>query len=123
MKIKAEQSSQPRKMRKRMINAPHHIRGKLLSAPLSEELREKYGRRSFTIRKGDTVRIMRGEYKGVEGKVTQVFRKEGRIAVEGITREKVAGGTIPIKIHASKVMITSLNLDDTWRRDRIEGKR
>jgi large subunit ribosomal protein L24 len=123
MKVNVRQSSQPRKVRGRMKNAPHHMRGKLLSAPLSEELKERYGRRSFTIRKGDTVRIMRGEYKGVEGKVTRVFREEGRVAVEGVTREKVAGGTIPIKIHASKVMITSLDLDDKWRRDRIEGKR
>jgi large subunit ribosomal protein L24 len=36
------------------------------------------------IRKGDTVRVMRGEDKGKEGKVLRVFPKTNRIVVEGI---------------------------------------
>lgn len=101
---------------------PSHRRGKMLSAHLSDELRSKYGTRSLPLRKGDTVKIMRGEYAGVEGKVTAVYRAMGRIAVEGVTREKIAGGTAPIKIHASKVMITSLNLDDKWRLKILERR-
>ncbi|MEM4311436.1 MAG: 50S ribosomal protein L24 [Nitrososphaerales archaeon] len=93
-----------------------------LHATLSKDLREKYGRRSFSVRKGDIVKIMRGEFKGIEGKVVRVFRSKGRLAVEGVTKEKVRGGTIPIKIHASKVMITALNLDDKWRRSKLEGE-
>jgi len=96
---------------------------KPLYAKLSKELKEKYGRRSFTLRKGDVVKIMRGEFKGIEGKVIKVFREEGRVAIEGVSREKVRGGTVPIKIHASKVMITTLNLDDKWRREKLEGKK
>lgn len=102
--------------------APHHMRGKMLSAHLSDELRAKYGARSLPIRKGDTVKIMRGEYAGVEGKVTIVYREMGRVAVEGVTREKIRGGTAPVKIHASKVMITALNLDDKWRQKILERK-
>jgi len=104
-------------------SVPHHKRGKMLSAHLSDDLRSKYGRRSFPIRKGDTVKIMRGEYAGIEGKVTAVYRETGRVAVEGVTREKIAGGTTPVKIHASKVMITSLNLDDKWRQKALERKK
>ena len=101
---------------------PHHKRGKMLSAHLSDELRAKYGTRSLPIRKGDTVKIMRGEYAGVEGKVVAVYREIGRIAVEGVTREKIAGGTAPVKIHASKVMITALNLEDKWRQKILERR-
>ena len=41
-------------------------------------------RRSCTSRKGDTVRVMRGDDKGQEGKVIRVFPKTGRVTVEGI---------------------------------------
>jgi large subunit ribosomal protein L24 len=117
----AKPSVKPSKVRKRMFNAPNHIRSKFLSAPLSPELREKYGRRSVRVRVGDSVKILRGEFSGVEGKVTAVYPDEGRLAVEGVTREKIAGGTVPVKIHASKVMVTSLDLGDKWRKARIEG--
>jgi large subunit ribosomal protein L24 len=63
---------------------------------------------------------MRGDRKGLEGKVTRVDRKNYRINVEGITREKVDGTAIQIPLHPSKVMITNLNLDDKWRRESLK---
>ena len=36
------------------------------------------------VTKGDTVRVMRGDDKGKEGKVLRVFPKTGRVLVEGI---------------------------------------
>jgi large subunit ribosomal protein L24 len=63
---------------------------------------------------------MRGDKKGVEGKVTRVDRSRYRLFVEGITREKVDGTAIQVPIHPSKVMITSLNLDDKWRRESLK---
>ena len=60
--------------------------------------------------------------KGFEGKITTVDRKKYRIFVEGITREKVDGTAMPIPIHPSKVMITTLNLDDKWRREALKRK-
>jgi len=71
---------------------------------------------------GDTVRIMRGDRKGIEGKVSKVDRKSYRISVEGVTREKVDGTAIPVLIHPSKVMIVNLNLDDKWRREILNRK-
>lgn len=65
---------------------------------------------------------MRGDYKGFEGKVTSVDRRQYRIFVEGVTREKVDGSTAFIPIHPSKVMITRLNLDDKWRREILKRK-
>ena len=113
----------PSKQRKRLYNAPLHIRYKMFSAPLSPELKEKYGIKSLPIRTGDTVRIMRGNFKGFEGKVREVDRKKYRIFVEGVTREKVDGTTLFMGIHPSKVMIVDLNLDDKWRREILEKKR
>jgi large subunit ribosomal protein L24 len=63
---------------------------------------------------------MRGDKKGVEGKVTRVDRSKYRLFVEGITREKVDGTAIQVPIHPSKVMITSLNLDDKRRRESLK---
>ena len=113
----------PSKQRKRLYNAPLHIRYKMFSAPLSPELKEKYGIKSLPVRTGDTVRIMRGNFKGFEGKVREVDRKKYRIFVEGVTREKVDGTTLFMGIHPSKVMIVDLNLDDKWRREILEKKR
>lgn len=93
------------------------------SSPLSAELRERYGLKSVRPRKGDSVRIVRGEFLGVEGKVTQVFPKDGRLSVEGVSREKQKGGTAPVPIESSKVIITSLNLDDKIRKAKLEEER
>jgi large subunit ribosomal protein L24 len=89
---------------------------------LSGELREKHKRRSVRPREGDSVKIVRGEFKNVEGKVTKVLGKEGRLNVEGVTREKMKGGTAPVPIDASKVVITSLNLDDKIRKKKLEAQ-
>jgi large subunit ribosomal protein L24 len=44
----------------------------------------KASREVIHVTKGDTVRVMRGDDKGKEGKVLQVYPKTGRIKVEGI---------------------------------------
>lgn len=115
-------SKKPRKQRKRLYNAPHHRLSKLMSAHLSPELREKYGRRSFPVRKGDTVKILVGEYKGVEGKVTGVNREKQVVYVENVTIKRADGRVKPRPIHVSNVMITSLNLEDEYRKQRLEAK-
>ncbi len=106
---------QPRKQRKMLYQAPFHIRYKHFSASLSPSLRASHHVNSVPVRTGDTVRMMRGDKKGSEGKVTRVDRKKYRLFVEGVTREKVDGSAVLTSIHPSKVMITSLNLDDKWR--------
>ncbi|MEM3078604.1 MAG: 50S ribosomal protein L24 [Nitrososphaerales archaeon] len=97
-----------------------HRRRKLLSCHLSPELRAKYGSRAFPVRAGDTVKILRGDFDGIEGKVAEVNTRDLRIYVEGVTREKVSGTTVKVPIHPSKVMITSLNLDDKLRVKALE---
>jgi len=113
----------PTKQRKMLFQAPDHIRHKHFAAPLSPELRASHGVRAIPVRSGDAVRIMRGDHKGFEGKVTRIDRKKYRIYVEGLTREKVDGTTILVSIHPSKIMITNLNLEDKWRKQILERKR
>ncbi|RLI44676.1 50S ribosomal protein L24 [Candidatus Bathyarchaeota archaeon] len=113
---------QPRKQRKKMYQAPQHIRYKRFSAPLSSALKSSHNINSIPVRTGDTVRIMRGNYKGFEGKVSRVDRKKYRIFIEGVSREKVDGSTVLVPIHPSKVMITQLNLDDKWRKEILKRK-
>lgn len=115
-------SSKPVKVRKSMMASSVHEKSmKLLRASLSDDLKSKYGRNSLRVRPGDSVKLVRGEFAGVEGKVLKVFPTEGRITIEGVTREKIAGGTTPIRIHASNLVITSLNLEDKLRRKKLEG--
>ena len=48
--------------------------------------------RSIPVRKGDEVTVVRGGYKGKEGRVTACYRKKYVIHVERIVREKANGG-------------------------------
>ena len=71
---------------------------------------------TMPVTRGDTVRVMRGEDKGKEGKVLRVFPKTGRITIEGINivkkhrkarRAEEQSGIIemPAPIHHSNVML------------------
>jgi len=113
----------PRKQRKRLYTAPAHLRHKIMAAPLSPELRSSKGVKTLPVRKGDTVRVVRGDHIGFEGKVSRVDLKNYRIFLEGLTREKVDGTNIFVSVHPSKVMIKNLKLDDKWRKAIVERKK
>lgn len=92
-----------------------HKRDKFLGANLSENLREQHNKRSMRVIKGDTVRILRGEYVGIEGKVEKVNTEKSTLSIEGVQREKIRGGNVKVQVHASNVQIISLNTDDDYR--------
>ncbi|KAG6814517.1 60S ribosomal protein L26B [Tricholoma furcatifolium] len=115
MKFNADVSSSRRKSRKAHFSAPSSIRRKIMSSALSKDLRAKYHARSLPVRKDDEVRIVRGKYKGREGKVTQVYRKKWVIHVDRVHRDKSNGATAPIGIHPSNVVITTIKLDKDRR--------
>src|SRR3989337_3623870 len=112
----------PGKQRKMLFNAPAHLRHKIMSAPLSPELVKSRGVKTLPVRKGDTIRIMRGDHEGFEGKIQRVDLSDYRIYVEGLTREKVDGTAIFVSVHPSKVMIKTLGLDDKWRQEILKRK-
>jgi len=115
--------TKPRKQRKRIYKAPSHLRYKFFSATLSPRLRGAHGINALPVRSGDTIRIMRGDHKGFEGKISRIDRKKFRIYVEGLSHEKVEGTTKLLPMHPSKVMITRFNLDDKWRKKILERKK
>lgn len=101
-------SKQPRKQRKYLAKAPLHIRKNFVTVNLSKELREKQGKRNEQVKKGDTVRIMRGKYKGKRGKVLSVNLKDSRLTVEGIQVKKQDGSNVNVKMRPSNLQITEL---------------
>ncbi|XP_046447684.1 60S ribosomal protein L26-like isoform X1 [Daphnia pulex] len=112
MKLNTRVTASRRKNRKRHFSAPSHIRRKLMTAPLSKELKQKYNVRNIPIRKDDEVQVVRGHYKGQQvGKVIQCYRKKFMIYIERIQREKANGATVPVGIHPSKVVIVKLKMD------------
>jgi large subunit ribosomal protein L26e len=111
MKFNPRVSSSRRKSRKAHFTAPSSVRRVLMSAPLSGDLRSKYNVRSLPVRKDDEVQVVRGTFKGREGKIVQVYRKKWVIHIERITREKVNGSTVNVGVNPSKVVITKLRLD------------
>lgn len=113
----SKKASKQRKYRK---NAPLHIRGKFMHAHLSKELRDKYKRRSVRLRKGDTVKILRGNFKKRTGKVEKVDLKGLKIFISGIEVTKSDGTKRQIPIEPSNVMITELYTEDKVRRKRLE---
>ncbi|AIC14698.1 50S ribosomal protein L24 [Nitrososphaera viennensis] len=107
----------------KLLHVPKHQRDNMVGATLSDSLRQQYKRRSARVIKGDSVKVMRGEYKGVEGKVDKVNTIEGTLEIEGIQREKVRGGQVKVPIHASNVMITGLKTDDKYRSAMLSGQK
>jgi large subunit ribosomal protein L24 len=105
----------------KLIHIPKHQRDKMVGAVLEESLRKQYGRKNIRVVKGDSVRVMRGEYKGVEGKVEKVNTEHATFHIEGIQREKIRGGQVKVPIHSSNVMVISLNLDDDYRSSKLQG--
>ncbi|MFB6470241.1 MAG: 50S ribosomal protein L24 [Vulcanisaeta sp. AZ3] len=116
-------SKQPRKQRKALFNAPFHARHRLMTARLSEDLQRQYGVKRLPVRKGDTVLILRGDFRGVRGKVNEVDLRKMRIYVEGATNKKPSGETVYYPIHPSKVMIVELDTSDKTRLEAIERAR
>merc|ERR1712150_441056 len=89
-----------------------HIRRKLMTSPLSKDLKTKYGVRNIPIRKDDEVQVVRGHYKGQQvGKVVQCYRKKFCVYIERIQREKANGASVYVGIHPSKVAIVKLKMD------------
>jgi len=115
-------SSKARKQRKYLANAPLHLRHKMISGNLSKELRKKYARRSFPIHKGDKVKVMRGKFKGKEGKINNINLKKLRMSIEGIQKQKKDGTKINVYFHPSKLQILELVLEDKKRIKAIERK-
>ncbi|MDH3352958.1 MAG: 50S ribosomal protein L24 [Nanoarchaeota archaeon] len=108
-------SKQPRKQVKFRANAPNHIKRVFMGSTLDKSLREKYGRRTIEVRKGDEVKIMRGKFKGKQGKVGTSDVQNCRIQIDGVQRSKAGGEKLITWFNPSNVKIIVLNTDDQRR--------
>jgi large subunit ribosomal protein L24 len=104
-----------RKQRKFRLYAPLNIRRSFLSGHLSKELRAKYERRSFPMRKGDTVKVIKGDFKGKEGKIERLDLANSKIFIAGIDITKREGTKSFPSVDPANVIITQLLLEDKKR--------
>lgn len=113
----------PTKMRNNLIyRATYQTKNKQLGSALSKDLHKKYGKRSIRVIEGDSITILRGEFKGVDGKVSKISTQKNSVAIEGIKKEKTKGDKFDVYIHTSNLVVTSLNTGDKWRMANLEGK-
>ncbi len=108
-------SSQPRKQRKYLAKAPLHLKRKQLSVNLSKDLRVKQNTRNIVLRKGDKVKVMRGKFKGKEGKIIEIKTKLLKIYMEGVQTTKQDGSKVNVPLKASNLQIIELIMDDKKR--------
>ncbi len=120
-------SKRPGKQRKYRGNLPLHQRKKLVNANLSKELRAKYKKRSMSIKKGFTVKIMKGKFKKKQGKVSKVNLKKLQIIVEGIQIKKLDGSKANFPLRASNLQIVKLESDEVQktevRKEEVKNKK
>ena len=111
---------QPHKQRKQTREAPLHEKHSQVRATLSDDLRDEHGTRSVRVNEGDTVEVMRGDFAGEEGDVVDVDLKDATVHVEDVTVETVDGEEVPRPLDASNLRVTSLDLSDNRREQRLE---
>ena len=117
-------TKQPRKQRKRYFKAPYHLRNRMMTAPLSDALREKYGIRRLPVHKDDKVTVFKNKSgdEEIKGKVIRVLPQSYAIHIEGHSKEKADGTIVSFPVHPSNVVITSLHLRDSKRREMIQRR-
>src|SRR3989338_427126 len=98
-------SKKPSKQRKYVYNAPLHVRNSLPSSHLSKELRTSLKCRSLRVRKGDKVKVLRGQFKGRTGTVERVDTGRMKIFITGLDFVKKEGQKTIYPVHPSKVLI------------------
>jgi large subunit ribosomal protein L24 len=95
----------------------------MISSHLSDTLIKEYNVRAVPVRKGDLVKMIRGnkEYLGKECLVTEIFSKDLKIGLEGINVRKADGSEVSRKVDPSNVIIIKFDLSDPKRRDKLES--
>ena len=117
MTTASNNSVQGRKQRKYRYTAPNHLRRKMVFVHLGKELRAKLGtaRRSIQPRKGDKVKVLRGDHKGHIGKISDVDLSTLKIYVEGAHTRTAKGVEKLVPLDPSNLAI----LEGEFVKDRL----
>ena len=113
-------SKNPSKQRKYRENAPLHVKGKLVSVNVNQNIREELETRNLNLRTGDRVEVTRGDRKGAKGIVKRIDREETKVYVNGIEVERNDGAKEEIPLRPSNLQIQGLNLEDPSRIEKYE---
>ncbi|HIH04672.1 TPA: 50S ribosomal protein L24 [Candidatus Woesearchaeota archaeon] len=108
-------SKSPRKQRKYRLRAPLHLRRRMLAVHLAKDLRQKHRMRSISVRVGDRIKVIKGDFAGSEGKVERVDMKDYRIFITGIERSKKDGTKALVGIAPASMVMIELNTEDQRR--------
>ena len=106
-----------------IYRASHVARSKQVASHLSKELQKKYTKKSVRVVEGDSIKIVRGEFKGVDGKISKILVQKSSLTIEGVKKEKTKGEKFDVYVHSSNIIVTGLNSDDKWRISKLEGKK
>lgn len=115
-------STDPGKQRKYRANAPTNVRRSFLAVHLSKELKKSFSTRSVTVRKGDSVVVMRGGSSGLKGDVTRVDYDKCKVYVDSVKHKKVDGTEVQMALEPSNLMITKLATGDKQRQLLLDRK-
>ena len=115
--MSTSRSIQARKQRRAGFRASSFVRQRQMTVALSRELRARYKRRALPLRKGDTVRVVSGSYKGREERVSKVDRRSLSVTLDNVSVKKVDQKLKPLPIRSNHLILTRLNLIDPWRRE------
>lgn len=116
-------SIQPRKQRKFRYNAPDNIKRKFLTVNLAKDIRDKHGARNAKIRKGDRVKVLRGNFTSKTGTVDRVDLTNLKIYVTGIEVSKRDGSKAKVGLNPTNLQIIELKLDDKFRKQKFSPKK
>lgn len=117
MKFNKNKTKQPRKQRGAFYKANIHTLKAILNVHLSKELAKKYKKRALIAKKGDKVKIVRGDFSKKEGKIIDVDVKKGKIFIEGVIKKKQGGKEVPAAIQPSNCIILE------WVEPKMKEKR
>ncbi len=108
-------SSKVSKQRKYRINSALHQKRNFLAAPLAPDLKARYGTRNLTVREGDTVKIMKGEFRGLAGKINSVNLRKSTVYVDGAERVRKDGTKSFFPLRPSSLMLIEISVEDKKR--------
>ena len=113
-------SKNPSKQRKYRRNAPKHVQDKLLSARLSDEIRDELETKTLPLRRGDRVQVMTGKFEGSKGIIRNIGREEQKVYIDGLSKNRQDGTEIHVPFAPSNLQVVALSIEDEKRIERYE---
>jgi large subunit ribosomal protein L24 len=98
--------------RKKLLEAKAGKSKALLHVHISKTLKQrmKAKKRSLLVKKGDKVKVMRGGFKGKEGKVAKVNYTRAVVFVEGLTQKGMRGKENMVPLQPSNLLLMDVDM-------------